>query len=114
DEYMGYLIPKGSTVVANQYAINMDETVFENPTVFNPDRHLGDPDPPLSAFGFGRRRCPGERMARSTLFIVVSRVLWGYNISCAEGAEQPTEESSAASVSADFRVRSAEHQRVIE
>lgn len=114
DEYMGYLIPKGSTVVANQYAINMDETVFENPTVFNPDRHLGDPDPPLSAFGFGRRRCPGERTARSTLFIVISRVLWGYNISCAEGAERPTEESNAGSVKADLRVRSAEHQRVIE
>jgi len=114
DEYMGYFIPKGATVVANQYTINMDESVFENPTAFKPERHAGNPDPPISAFGFGRRRCPGEKTARSTLFIVISRVLWGYDITCAEGAEQPTEESNAGSVKADFRVRSLEHKRVIE
>lgn len=114
DEYMGYFVPKGATVVANQYTINMDESVFENPTAFKPERHIGNPDPPISAFGFGRRRCPGEKTARSTLFIVISRMLWGYDITSAEGAERPTEESNAGSVKADFRVRSLEHQMVIE
>ncbi|EYE92370.1 cytochrome P450 [Aspergillus ruber CBS 135680] len=114
DEYMGYSIPKGATVIANQYTINMDESVFENPTAFKPERHIGNPDPPVSAFGFGRRRCPGEKTARSTLFIVISRMLWGYDITSAEAAERPTEESNAGSVKADFHVRSDEHQRVIE
>ena len=114
DEYMGYFIPKGSTVIANQYTINLDENVFEEPTAFRPERHLGNPDPPIAAFGFGRRRCPGERLARSTLYIVISRMLWGYNITAAEGADQPTAESVPASVKAEFKPRSAQHQKVIE
>lgn len=114
DEYMGYFIPKGSTVIANQYTINLDECVFEDPTAFKPERHLGNPDPPIAAFGFGRRRCPGERTARSTLYIVISRLLWGYNISAAEGAERPTAESNPGSVNAVFKVRGAEYEKVIE
>lgn len=114
DEYMGYFIPKGATVIANQYTINLDENMFEDPTAFKPERHLGNPDPPIAAFGFGRRRCPGERLARSTLFIVISRIMWGYDISPAEGAEKPTAESVPASVKANFKARSVEHQKVIE
>ncbi|KAI9924218.1 hypothetical protein MW887_007168 [Aspergillus wentii] len=112
DEYMGYHIPKGATVVTNQYGMNMDENVFENPTAFNPDRYVENPDLPVSAFGFGRRLCPGHRVARSTLFIVIVRVLWGYDITY--DGEKPTAETNAASVKAVFKIRSAERQKVIE
>ncbi|PKY02885.1 cytochrome P450 [Aspergillus campestris IBT 28561] len=36
DEYMGYRIPRGATVIANQYAMNMDEGVWGDPGVFRP------------------------------------------------------------------------------
>lgn len=93
---MGYHIPKGATVVANQCGMNMDEDVFDNPTTFNPDR----------------RPCPGHRVARSTLFIVIVRVLWGYDITY--DGEKPTAETPIASIKAVFKVRSQERQKIIE
>ena len=31
-------------------------------------------------FGFGRRPCPGHHIARANIFIVISCLLWGYDI----------------------------------
>ena len=60
DEYMGYLIPKGATVVGGHWAISMDEELYPNPDNFEPERFLKDPDLPYSQFGFGRRKCIGK------------------------------------------------------
>ncbi|KAF5860139.1 hypothetical protein ETB97_001997 [Aspergillus alliaceus] len=114
DEYMGYRIPANSTVVANQYGMNMDEGIFDNPACFNPDRYLDNPDLPVSAFGFGRRVCPGHRLARSSLMIVTSRLLWAYDITSASGATELSDESSPSSVKASFRARSSKHEQVIK
>ncbi|THC87143.1 hypothetical protein EYZ11_013412 [Aspergillus tanneri] len=113
DEYMGYFIPRGTTVIANQFGMNMDDALFNDPSSFHPERYVEDPDLPVSAFGFGRRACPGHRLARSSLFIVISRLLWGFNITYA-GKEPLTEESSPAAVKATFQVRSPHRQEIIE
>lgn len=60
--------------------MDMDEEVFENPNEFRPGRWLENPDAPLAAYGFGRRSCPGWHIAQDTLAIVISRVLWGFDI----------------------------------
>lgn len=105
DEYKGYHIPKGATVIANLWAIHMDPVRYPDPTMFNPERHLGGPplrraggpDPeeraqsvskqPSSlqisdssrsyAFGFGRRFCGGKDVAEASLFVLCARMLWG-------------------------------------
>jgi len=80
DTLDGYFIPKGSTVVGNVWAIHMDPVRYPNPTLFNPDRFLATGDemtPNHYAFGWGRRICPGSFIAEATLFIVISRILWG-------------------------------------
>lgn len=59
DEYIGYRIPKGATVLVNVWAMCMDETVYEDPERFWPERWMEHPDLPLAAFGFGRRKCIG-------------------------------------------------------
>ncbi|KAE8379151.1 cytochrome P450 [Aspergillus bertholletiae] len=114
DEYMGYRIPAGATVVANQFGMNMDEATFDNPTAFNPDRYLDNPSLPVSAFGFGRRICPGHRLARGSLLIVTSRLLWAYDITSAQGDASLSDESSPSSVKAVFQPRSPKHEQVIK
>ena len=65
DEYMGYHIPKGATVVGGHWAISMDEELYPNADAFEPERFLKNPDLPFSQFGFGRRKCIGESPART-------------------------------------------------
>lgn len=87
DEYMGYRIPKGSTVLANHWAIDLDEDVYEQDALdFRPSRWLENPDLPLASFGYGRRVCTGQHMAMNSLFINVTRVLWAFDIEHAADA----------------------------
>lgn len=93
DIYEGYFIPKGATIIPNQWAIHRDETMYPNPDIFNPDRWLNPKYPtfqaPLeqfpnlkrfSAFGFGRRICPGLETAERSLFIEIATIGWACEI----------------------------------
>lgn len=63
DEYKGYLIPKGSIIIANSHQILNDEEAYQDPSSFNPERFLKDGkldssvrNPTrVAAFGYGRR-----------------------------------------------------------
>ena len=79
DEYMGYRIPKGATVIGNHWSIHMDDEVFDQPEKFIPERWLENPDLPLHAFGFGRRVCTGQHVSQNSMFIIVARLLWAFN-----------------------------------
>nr|BED43005.1 cytochrome P450 monooxygenase [Trametes versicolor] len=96
DEYRGGYIPKGTTVLANLYAMLHDESVYAEPDEFNPDRYAptpakpsGEPDPACAAFGFGRRVCPGRYFADDTLFLTMASLLHVFRIANAEGATGP-------------------------
>ncbi|KAJ7120745.1 cytochrome P450 [Mycena crocata] len=81
DEYRGYRLPAGSIVVGNAWAILHDEKVYPEPHAFKPERFLldGKLDPamkdPISAFGFGRRLCPGRHMASSSIWLAITSML---------------------------------------
>jgi cytochrome P450 len=59
DIYRGWLIPKGTVVLANAWVMLHDEEVYPDPFVFQPERYLGpNPQPhpgSRGCFGFGRR-----------------------------------------------------------
>lgn len=79
DVYDGYRIPAGSVVIPNNWSIHMDAAVYADPHVFRPERWLEDPGLPAPVgFGFGRRICMGEQIARGALFVMVSRLLWAF------------------------------------
>ncbi|KAJ5766297.1 uncharacterized protein N7511_003913 [Penicillium nucicola] len=80
-EFMGYRIPRGTTIIPNNWSLDLDEKIHDNPLEFHPERWLENHDLPLGAFGFGRRKCPGQVLAREILHIAVTRILWGFNIS---------------------------------
>ncbi|KAJ2930399.1 hypothetical protein H1R20_g6704, partial [Candolleomyces eurysporus] len=84
DVYNGYFIPKGSKVIANIWAITHDEEIYPNPSVFEPERYLGEnpqPDAFKYVFGFGRRSCPGAHLAEQSLFLNMTNILAVFNIS---------------------------------
>ena len=74
----GYRVPKGTYVFANTESVHLDPKCWEDPTVFNPYRHI-DTDGQLIVnpsnffpFGAGRRVCVGEPLGRVELFLFVS------------------------------------------
>ncbi|XP_006457756.1 hypothetical protein AGABI2DRAFT_133623 [Agaricus bisporus var. bisporus H97] len=89
DAYDGMFIPAGSTVVANIYGMTRDPELFPDPETFRPERFLDTANPLLQnynlTFGFGRRVCPGQRLATDQLFAVISRLLWAFNIVSVDG-----------------------------
>jgi hypothetical protein len=105
DWYEGMFIPKGSIVMINWWALHYDEKRWPNPSKFDPDRMegrtmtaaeeaaSGDPlDRSHFSYGGGRRICPGlfsftikltilgMHIAERSLFLNLSRLLWGFNI----------------------------------
>ncbi|KAJ3487194.1 hypothetical protein NLI96_g3706 [Meripilus lineatus] len=87
DEYEGYLIPEGTIVVPNAWAMLHDPVDYPSPEEFKPERFLknGKLDPTIRspvtiAFGFGRRICPGRHLALNSLTLFVASVLHVYDI----------------------------------
>lgn len=124
DEYMGYHIPKGATVIGNHWAIHLDEAIFKDPYAFRPERWIENPDLPLNAFGFGRRVGTGQHIARNSLFINIARLLWTFDIVRAEEDGERVEVDDMAMTQgfnsrpmhfkAVFQVRSLERKGVVE
>lgn len=89
DVYNNIFIPAGTNVHANQWAIHRDLDLYPDPESFNPERWL-DPKYPtyreplstypnlhnFSAFGFGRRICPGQNIAEGSLTLLTARIAW--------------------------------------
>ncbi|CAE6456849.1 unnamed protein product, partial [Rhizoctonia solani] len=80
DEYRGYLIPKGSIIMTNAWAMSRDESLYKSPETFDPERFLNLDAPSAPAFGFGRRSCPGNHYAEASLFILIASILAVFDI----------------------------------
>lgn len=81
----GIVIPKNTTVLFSIFSVHMDEGYWGDPLVFRPERFL-DGDETIShegfmPFGAGKRRCVGENLARSSLFIFFVALLQEFDIS---------------------------------
>ncbi|KAH9847889.1 CyP450 monooxygenase [Lenzites betulinus] len=88
DEFHGYFIPGGTTVLPNAWAMLHDPEVYESPDEFRPERFIRDgkldptvQDPAAFAFGFGRRICAGRYFAFGTMFISIASILHVFDIS---------------------------------
>lgn len=88
-EHSGYLFPKGSMLIPGLKYFAHDAEVYHDPSSFNPERFL-EPrlEPSLnSAFGFGRRVCPGRHLADASIFVVIAQLLATFTINAREGNE---------------------------
>jgi hypothetical protein len=106
DIYEGHLIPAGSSVVVNVWALNMDPETWPNPRVFDPSRFememrseheiatSGDPTVRRHnfLFGGGRRLCQGIHIAERSMFLSMACLLWGFDISTPDPSAIDTED----------------------
>ncbi|RXW13378.1 hypothetical protein EST38_g12477 [Candolleomyces aberdarensis] len=90
DEYKGYRLPAGATIVPNAWAMLHDENVYSDPFTFNPDRFINPQtgqvdytharDPSHACWGFGRRVCPGRYMAFSATWLGIASLVAVFDI----------------------------------
>ena len=100
DDYNGFLIPKGSTIILNVWGMHHDRRRVEKEEHFWPERFENHPFlAPFYAsgdwdkrdhygYGAGRRICPGIHLAERNLFIGIAKLLWAF-----EFVEPPNIES---------------------
>lgn len=92
DYYNGYFIPKNSTIIPLFIAMRNDATLFDDPSAFRPERWLNKSQQPMNNFGYGRRICTGRHIARNSMLIAVSRLLWGFNVKSKDGQKVEVDE----------------------
>lgn len=122
DEYNGYFIPAGTTIIGNSWAILHDPTIFPAPSKFDPERFLSRPkrttermvpefgphdsfspsDPLSVTFGYGRRVCPGRYMADAQIWISVACILAAFDIGCGTTDTKTTKVKPKARFSSGF------------
>lgn len=92
----GYTIPAGAQIVPLLYAVHMDPELWDEPEEFRPSRFL-DSNGKLASepkhfmpFGFGKRMCLGEMLARMELFIFFTSLMHAFDLKLPEGASLPS------------------------
>ncbi|KAL1441967.1 hypothetical protein MTO96_008115 [Rhipicephalus appendiculatus] len=85
------LIPGGSVVLFNLWAVNRDPSLWKNPHHYDPTRFLREdgsliPEKPGChvGFSFGKRSCPGEPFTLMQIFLMVTYTLQRYNVELGE------------------------------
>lgn len=88
----GHFVPAGTTAMVNMWAITHDESIWDNPYEFMPERFMEDDvaimgsDLRLAPFGSGRRVCPGKAMGLTTVQLWLAQLLQSFKWVAAEGA----------------------------
>ncbi|WRX19032.1 Cytochrome P450 - like 10 [Theobroma cacao] len=91
-----YTIPKGTKVFLNIWSIHRDPHVWDNPSEFQPERFLNDPDKfdylgndsRYMPFGSGRRMCAGVSLGEKMLYSTLASLLHAFEWKLPQGAEQ--------------------------
>ena len=102
----GYHIPKGTFVGLNIQKAHENERDWPEPRKFKPERFLDEDGKFVGwtkknaflPFGIGRRECPGQPLARVSMYSFASALLHRYEFGLPEGAEMPSIKVSIAQV----------------
>ncbi|XP_067686115.1 1,25-dihydroxyvitamin D(3) 24-hydroxylase, mitochondrial-like [Haliotis asinina] len=97
DVVMGYHVPAGTMVSVSSYALGRQESLYDDPLTFKPERWMRDnleerqkrnPYTFLS-FGFGPRMCVGRRVAEMEIQTLVSHIIRRFELKLDE--DKPVE-----------------------
>ncbi|OBZ68047.1 O-methylsterigmatocystin oxidoreductase [Grifola frondosa] len=85
DIYRGYRIPQGCMIIPNIWGMMHAPDIYPEPEKFRPERFLETTHGPSSrtdasdpyniVFGFGRRLCPGQAFADSSLWLAMAHMI---------------------------------------
>nr|WCR39970.1 ferruginol synthase CYP2 [Scutellaria baicalensis]WCR39971.1 ferruginol synthase CYP3 [Scutellaria baicalensis] len=84
-EINGYMIPKGTQILINAWAMGRDPSIWEKPESFEPERFLNKrtdfkgQDFELIPFGAGRRVCPGMPLANRILHQITATLVHNFD-----------------------------------
>ncbi|KAJ8129938.1 hypothetical protein O1611_g3693 [Lasiodiplodia mahajangana] len=88
----GHVIPPGTQVGVNIYAIHHDERYFDDPFTFRPERWLTEDQETLkrmnkafNPFSLGARGCAGKAMAYLESSLVMAKTIWRFEFAAAQG-----------------------------
>ncbi|XP_023340901.1 methyl farnesoate epoxidase [Eurytemora carolleeae] len=91
-----YTLPKGSLVQMNLYAMHRNIEHWGDPEVFRPERFLKDgkfvQDEWVQPFGYGKRKCIGESVARNNTFLMFSNMMRNFKFSPSPSHPLPSTE----------------------
>ena len=92
----GYRVPKDTIVFADTESVHLDPKCWENPTTFNPYRHIDENGKLITnqgnfyPFGAGRRVCAGEPLAKVELFLFLSWMLQKFTFTAEQDGRPPS------------------------
>lgn len=88
--FQGFQFPKGTHFVCNIRAINRNSQEFPHADLMRPERFLRMTDDELeyqdpegtrcNTFGWSTRKCSGQALAEQSLWSILARLLWAFNI----------------------------------
>ncbi|XP_053970473.1 methyl farnesoate epoxidase-like isoform X1 [Hylaeus volcanicus] len=89
-----YRIPKDTIVLLDFHSVHNDEAYWDRPHEFRPQRFLDESGRfsqknASMPFGLGKRRCPGEMLARSSLFLFFAYVIHYFDIEISPDHDKP-------------------------
>lgn len=89
-----YIITKNSTVLINLHSVHHDKAYWKDPGIFRPERFLNEHGKLISqdrilTFGLGRRRCLGDALAKTCIFLFFVDILRKYRIEADSIADKP-------------------------
>lgn len=93
----GYDIPKDTMVVPMMAASMEDASIYKQPDGFHPENFLDEqgklkiPEKHIP-FGLGKRRCVGEVLAKSNLFLMCTTLLQNFYFDIPSGHDLPSDE----------------------
>lgn len=112
-DILGYHVPKDTPIIGNLYALHYNNSIWEEPEKFKPERFLDlngnlclSKDKSLP-FGAGKRLCPGETFARNIMFLMIAGLFQNINLEiCEEEITHPTENfTGIIAIPDDFWIR---------
>jgi len=73
----GYDVPRGTMLLVNAYSIHRDPNTWDEPERFVPERFedAKGGEHKLLPFGMGRRKCPGEGLARRVVGLEIGTLI---------------------------------------
>jgi pentalenene oxygenase len=110
-------IPAGTELAYCQHALHRDPELFPDPLTFDPDRWLGDTQPPLSEgaflpFGAGKHKCIGDRFAQAELTTAIATLTRAWRLELAPGQSiRPVARATVRPSTLQMTVRPRERAR---
>ncbi|CAG9771581.1 unnamed protein product, partial [Ceutorhynchus assimilis] len=90
-----YIIPKNTTVLVNLHSVHHDQDYWKDPENFRPERFLDENGSIIRqdrvlTFGLGKRKCLGDVLAKSCIFLFFVEILRKYKIEHHASWKKPT------------------------